>query len=290
MKILILGSSGMLGREFVNIFKEKYEVYGIDINDIRNLGDKYFSINLLNELELKKFLEKKIFDIIINSVAIVDLKKCETDKKLAEDLHVNLNKNFIEYCNKNNTKYIYISTDSVFDGETGNYKEDSIAKPLNNYAYTKFLGEKEVEKIKNHMIVRTNILGCTENQNSLFKWAYENLKDNIEINGFEDVIFSSISVFRLSELINELVKINYQGLINVVNDTVLSKYEFLNILKEMMSSTSKINKVKIQNTDIIRPKNTSLNNELLHSILKNINLDLKEDIERILLSIKNQQI
>jgi dTDP-4-dehydrorhamnose reductase len=290
MKILILGSSGMLGREFVNIFKEKYEVYGIDINDIRNLGDKYFSINLLNELELKKFLEKKIFDIIINSVAIVDLKKCETDKKLAEDLHVNLNKNFIEYCNKNNTKYIYISTDSVFDGETGNYKEDSIAKPLNNYAYTKFLGEKEVEKIKNHMIVRTNILGCTENQNSLFKWAYENLKDNIEINGFEDVIFSPISVFRLSELINELVKINYQGLINVVNDTVLSKYEFLNILKEMMSSTSKINKVKIQNTDIIRPKNTSLNNELLHSILKNINLDLKEDIERILLSIKNQQI
>lgn len=290
MKILILGSSGMLGREFVNIFKEKHEVYGIDINDIRNLGDKYFSINLLNELELKKFLGKKNFDIIINSVAIVDLKKCETDKKLAEDLHVNLNKNFIEYCNKNNIKYIYISTDSVFDGEIGNYKEDSIAKPLNNYAYTKFLGEKEVEKIKNHIIVRTNILGCTENQNSLFKWAYENLKDNIEINGFEDVIFSPISVFRLSELINELVKINYQGLINVVNDTVLSKYEFLNILKEMMSSTSKINKVKIQNTDIIRPKNTSLNNELLHSILKNINLDLKEDIERILLSIKNQQI
>ena len=288
MKILILGSSGMLGREFVNIFKEKHEVYGIDINDIRNLGDKYFSINLLNELELKKFLGKKNFDIIINSVAIVDLKKCETDKKLAEDLHVNLNKNFIEYCNKNNTKYIYISTDSVFDGEIGNYKEDSIAKPLNNYAYTKFLGEKEVEKIKNHIIVRTNILGCTENQNSLFKWAYENLKDNIEINGFEDVIFSPISVFRLSELINELVKINYQGLINVVNDTVLSKYEFLNILKEMMSSTSKINKVKIQNTDIIRPKNTSLNNELLHSILKNINLDLKKDIERILLSTKNQ--
>ena len=288
MKILILGSSGMLGREFVNIFKSKYEVYGIDINNIENLGDRYFCINLLNQKEIEQFLEKKLFDIIINSVAIVDLKKCETDKKLAEDLHVNLNKSFIEYCNKNNTKYIYISTDSVFDGEIGNYKEDSIVRPLNNYAYTKFLGEKEVEKIKNHIIVRTNILGYTENQNSLFKWAYENLKDNIEINGFEDVIFSPISVFRLSELIDELVKINYQGLINVVNDTVLSKYEFLNILKEMMLSNSKINKVKIQNTDIIRPKNTSLNNELLHSILKNFNFDLKDDIKKILLSVKNQ--
>ncbi|WP_270465069.1 MULTISPECIES: dTDP-4-dehydrorhamnose reductase family protein [Fusobacterium] len=288
MKILILGSSGMLGREFVNIFKSKYEVYGIDINNIENLGDRYFCINLLNQKEIEQFLEKKLFDIIINSVAIVDLKKCETDKKLAEDLHVNLNKSFIEYCNKNNTKYIYISTDSVFDGEIGNYKEDSIVRPLNNYAYTKFLGEKEVEKIKNHIIVRTNILGYTENQNSLFKWAYENLKDNIEINGFEDVIFSPISVFRLSELIDELVKINYQGLINVVNDTVLSKYEFLNILKEMMLSNSKINKVKIQNTDIIRPKNTSLNNELLHSILKKFNFDLKEDIKKILLSVKNQ--
>ena len=288
MKILILGSSGMLGREFVNIFKSKYEVYGIDINNIENLGDRYFCINLLNQKEIEQFLEKKLFDIIINSVAIVDLKKCETDKKLAEDLHVNLNKSFIEYCNKNNTKYIYISTDSVFDGEIGNYKEDSIVRPLNNYAYTKFLGEKEVEKIKNHIIVRTNILGYTENQNSLFKWAYENLKDNIEINGFEDVIFSPISVFRLSELIDELVKINYQGLINVVNDTVLSKYEFLNILKEMMLSNSKINKVKIQNTDIIRPKNTSLTNELLHSILKKFNFDLKEDIKKILLSVKNQ--
>lgn len=288
MKILILGSSGMLGRELVNVFiKKKHEVYGIDINDIKNLGNKYSSINLLNEIEVKQFLEKNIFDIIINSVAIVDLKKCEVDKKLAEDLHVNLNKNFIEYCNKNNTKYIYISTDSVFDGEIGNYKEDSLVKPLNNYAYTKFLGEKEVEKIKNHMIVRTNILGYTENQNSLFKWAYENLKDNIEINGFEDVIFSPISVFRLSEIISRLVEINYQGLINVVNDTVLSKYEFLNILKEMISSNSKINRVKIQNIDIIRPKNTSLNNELLHSILKNLNFDLKEDIKKILLSIKN---
>ena len=287
MKILILGSSGMLGREFVNIFKSKYEVYGIDINNIENLGDRYFCINLLNQKEIEQFLEKKLFDIIINSVAIVDLKKCETDKKLAEDLHVNLNKSFIEYCNKNNTKYIYISTDSVFDGEIGNYKEDSIVRPLNNYAYTKFLGEKEVEKIKNHIIVRTNILGYTENQNSLFKWAYTNLKDNIEINGFEDVIFTPISVFRLSELIDELIKINYQGLINVVNDTVLSKYEFLNILKEMISSTSKINKVKIENTDIIRPKNTSLNNELLHSIFKNLNLDLKEDMKKILLSVKN---
>ena len=55
----------------------------------------------------------------------------------------------------------------------------------------------------------------------------------------------------------------------------------------MISSTSKINKVKIENTDIIRPKNTSLNNELLHSIFKNLNLDLKEDMKKILLSIKN---
>jgi len=288
MKILILGSSGMLGRELVNVFiKEKHEVYGIDINDIKNLGNKYSSINLLNEIEIKQFLEKKIFDIIINSVAIVDLKKCEEDKKLAESLHINLNKNFIEYCNKNNTKYIYISTDSVFDGKIGSYTEKSMTNPLNNYAYTKFLGEKEVEKIKNHIIVRTNILGYTENQNSLFKWAYTNLKDNIEINGFEDVVFSPISVFRLSELISELVKINYQGLINVVNDTVLSKYEFLNILKEMILSTSKINRVKIQNTDIIRPKNTSLDNKLLHSIFKNLNLDLKKDMEKILFSIKN---
>ena len=140
---------------------------------------------------------------------------------------------------------------------------------------------------KNHIIVRTNILGYTENQNSLFKWAYKNLKDNIEINGFEDVIFSPISVFRLSELINKLVEINYQGLVNVVNDTVLSKYDFLNILKELISSTSKINKVKMQNVDIIRPRNTSLNNELLHSIFKNLNLDLKEDMRKILLSIKS---
>ena len=106
MKILILGSSGMLGREFVNIFKSKYEVYGIDINNIENLGDRYFCINLFNQKEIEQFLEKKLFDIIINSVAIVDLKKCETDKKLAEDLHVNLNKSFIEYCNKNNTNLL----------------------------------------------------------------------------------------------------------------------------------------------------------------------------------------
>ena len=286
-KVLLLGSSGMLGRELVNVFHKKYEVYGIDINDIKNLDDKYFCINLLDEIEVKEFLDKNIFNIIINSVAIVDLKKCETDRKLAEALHIDLNKIFIEYCNKNNTKYIYISTDSVFDGETGNYKENFTPNPLNNYAYTKFLGEKEVEKIKNHIIVRTNILGYTENQNSLFKWAYKNLKDNIEINGFEDVIFSPISVFRLSELINKLVEINYQGLVNVVNDTVLSKYDFLNILKELISSTSKINKVKMQNVDIIRPRNTSLNNELLHSIFKNLNLDLKEDMRKILLSIKS---
>ena len=144
MKLLITGSSGMLGKEIFKAFakENKYKVFGVDklanneisANEqiIGDLTDYHFLDDLLKDIDP---------DIIIHCAAIVNLKTCEDNKALTESLHVEVPKKLVEF-NPEKLKLLYISTDSIFDGITGNYSEEDKPNPLNYYAKTKLLGRK----------------------------------------------------------------------------------------------------------------------------------------------------
>lgn len=275
MKILILGASGMLGKDVAALFSEipQYEIHAIYRNKSNKLpyNINVRNLDITNEVLFSKALKEINPDIIIHSAAVVNVDACEDeDKEYAMLLHAYIIKTIAAVVP--DTKLIYISTDSVFDGENGNYTEMHTPRPLNVYAASKYKGElNTMNLIKNHIVVRTNIFGYhLFNQVSLSEWAFNNLKENKSIIGFGDVFFNPLYTRQLASILLNLIEVGYKGVINVGSNTCINKYSFLVELARIFGYDANLveNKpVKTANFRARRPGNTSLDTRLLEKTI-----------------------
>lgn len=272
-RILITGATGMLGISIINAFKDdnRFEVYGISrrvnkkVNDyngiIADITDNNVLLIILNDIKP---------DVIIHCAANTNVDSCNHNKEYAYKLHVEATQTLAKF----NSRFIYISTDSVFDGQKGDYCEEDDTNPLNYYADTKLEGEKvSLNSNSKALILRTNIYGFhLEKKNSLVEWALDNLLVNKKINGFNDVYFNPVYVNQLARIIKELVITkDISGILNVGSKEYISKYKFLiklaevfNISKSLIISKS-IDDIKF---DAIRPRNTTLNLDKFEYVFK----------------------
>ena len=192
-KILLTGHTGMLGREIVRKFKDKssYQLIGLSRKKSTLMEIEQVECDLYKTEKLLHVIEKLQPDIIIHAAGLVSLKTCEVSPYLADAIHVEATHILASY-RPNKTKFIYISTDSVFDGKTGNYKETDLTKPLNYYSKSKLEGEKvAVQSNSKAVVFRANIYGVhSPSGNSLLEWALNELKRKNKITGFSDVFFN----------------------------------------------------------------------------------------------------
>lgn len=295
-RVLIIGSNGMLGKDITKYFlkTKKYNVYAINRHIDDNLvKENSFVCDISDGKALNNALLKIKPDIIINCAAIVNVDQCEEEKDFAFKVNSKVNEILALYNNRK-IKLIYISTDSMFNGEKGDYSETDEVEPLNYYARTKLKGEQLIlENNKEALIVRTNIYGFHDNkeQSSLCEWAIKNLSKNIPINGFDDVYFNPLYTKQLSQIVYELMQLNCKGIINVASNHYLSKYDFLIYLCDVFGFNKNLvrrSKVDNFNFKAKRPKNTTLDIKRLSSIGK-YDLDiinglkmLRDDYERSL--------
>lgn len=139
--IVIVGGTGLLG------------------NELKRLDDKLFCVG--SEYDIFSFSRLEVYldiinpSIIINCAAILSF---HVDEKPIESIDVNIigAANVAKYCIKNNKRLVYISTDYIYPGETGNYKETDDVQPYNNYAWTKIAGEAATKQVSDHLIIRTS--------------------------------------------------------------------------------------------------------------------------------------
>ncbi|MBC8588314.1 SDR family oxidoreductase [Paratissierella segnis] len=280
-KVLITGSNGMLGKALVEIFSKdrSFSLFGIN----RSASNKQFIDNYTCDLTdlkiLRSILDEIKPDIIIHCAANVNLEYCEREKKYAYQLNAKSSEILASY-NSDVTKFIYISTDSVFDGIVGDYTEGSETNPLNYYAFTKLEGEKLITQSNpNAIIIRTNIYGFhTETGNSLVEWGLKNLIAGRGITGFYDVIFNPVYTKQLAEVCYELIISNYKGLVNVGSYKNISKYDFLIKLADYFKLDSNLVKKgsidNMMNFKVKRSKNTTLNTQYIKEL---VNVDLSID-------------
>jgi len=141
MKIVLIGGTGILGKE---------------LNKLDNsliCLDSTYDIFIFDDLRM--FLEMENPDVIINCAAI---KSGNVDDNIIKSINVNIigSANLSKYCIENEKRLVYISTDYVYPGKSGNYSESDFLMPQNNYAWTKLGGETPVMLVKNHLIIRTS--------------------------------------------------------------------------------------------------------------------------------------
>jgi dTDP-4-dehydrorhamnose reductase len=140
--VVITGNNGLLSRELQNL----------DSN-IKALSSNDFDIT--NE-DIKSKLNFLNPDVIIHSAAITNSYDVDLNPILAIKTNIIGTAFLSEYCLENNKRLVYISTDYIYPGVEGNYKETDPILPNNNYAWTKLGGECSVKLILNHLIIRTS--------------------------------------------------------------------------------------------------------------------------------------
>lgn len=278
MRILVTGSSGMLGKDIVEILSKDVDCFVVGFSRTVNpyLSTDHQVIGDLTDLEfLSSSLDEIKPDVIIHCAAIVNVDECETNKRVAEALHRDVTGILARY-KSGSTRFIHISTDSVFDGQKGSYTEEDTPNPINYYAKTKRDGEIVVlENNHNAVVIRTNIYGYhLEHGKSLVEWAINNLKQGKSINGFTDVYFNPVYTKQLGEVIKDIIPTKYfKGILNVTSKDYCSKYEFLlRIARQFNFNPNLIEKNSVRSFEFLapRPVNTTLNADLLKSVFDKV--------------------
>jgi dTDP-4-dehydrorhamnose reductase len=139
-RILITGARGTLGSTLMSLARAE----GIDKSDL----------DITDHAAVEKFFKTHSYDILIHCAAVTDVAGAETDHDLCYQVNVRGTENLIQ--SFKGKKFVYISTDYVFDGSKGNYTEHDTPNPVNYYALTKLLGEVAVRQFPKSLCIRTS--------------------------------------------------------------------------------------------------------------------------------------
>ncbi len=228
LKLLITGVSGLLGNNLAHYFRDKYEVTGLySSHPVVIRGVRTERCDLLYDHSIRKMISDFNPSVIIHCASLTNIDQCESDKNLTEAINVIATKNIAGTIADKDIKLVYISTDAVYDGIKGDFKEDDEVNPLNFYGLSKYKGEQNVLRKEHSLILRTNIFGWNiQDKKSLGEWILEELNGQRKITGFKDAYFSSIYTMELARVIDIAIQKNLTGIYNCGSRSSCSKYEF----------------------------------------------------------------
>ena len=265
MKVVVLGIG----------FQGGYVLDTLKINGISSEGTNYQNIsnsiklNATNIEEVEKYLISVKPETVINCVGIGDIDFLEKNPTIAYKINSDSAKNIAKICNKLGIYMIHISTDSVFDGQTGMYKENDKVNPLNIYTKSKIIAEDYVQdNAKNSVIIRTNFYGFDKKNRWFFNWIINSLSSGKKITGFTDLIFNPLEIFNLSNLLIELTTIKHEGILHLSSNDFLSKYDFIMKVASVFNFDKSLIVKGNSSFQVKRPKNTTLDNSISKRILK----------------------
>jgi dTDP-4-dehydrorhamnose reductase len=258
-KILILGSTGMLGHVLYSVLQKESNIELYDIAYRTKLTNKTIICDVLDIEVLEKEIVEISPDVIINCVGIL-LKNSKINPANTIFINSYLPNKLKDIADKINARVIQISTDCVFNGKKGLYSEKDLPNAKDLYGRSKMLGELINER---DLTIRTSIIGPelkTEGQ-GLFNWY---LNQNLKIYGYSNVFWGGVTTITLSKSILYCIgNPRITGLKHLTNGIKISKYDLLCLfLKFFPKKNLIIEKIEVENSD------KSLWSENLNEIIK----------------------
>jgi dTDP-4-dehydrorhamnose reductase len=264
--ILVTGASGLLGASVVSQAQAQgREVIGLyHRHSIHMEEAKLFAADLTRQVEIDRIFSRTRPSSVIHCAAAANVDWCEEHADEAYRLNVIASAAIAEITARSGTRLVYVSTDSVFDGECGNYSETDTPEPLNVYAKTKLQGEREVARLNPAAIIaRVSLYGWNaQNKHSLAEWVLERLAAGELVPGFCDVFFCPTLANDCAEALLELADRNLSGIYHVVGSECVSKYEFARLVAAKFGfDPGQVFATRMLDAKLkaLRPRNTSLN-------------------------------
>jgi len=273
VKLLVTGGSGLLGTNLLTVVNKDHQTYASYLRQPPpQSAAAWIELDIRDSRAVRLLLRKLSPDLVVHAAALADIDYCEKHPAAAEAV------NHLGTCNvaaaaaEIGAKLIYISTDYVFDGLAGDYREDATPVPVNVYGATKLNGEAAVQRLSsNWNIVRTTFFGWSEaHPHSYFPRLLARLRNGESVVAAPDAYFSPLPVRALSRAILELGKAGPTGIYHLGSPERCSRYEFaVKTAAAFDLSPGLIRPVPFAALPgaVPRPRDTSLNSSRARSLL-----------------------
>ena len=265
-RILVTGANGYLGsnlRIFLN--GAGYDIYGVTSKETTE--EKIYRLNMNDYGEILRILGSVKPDVVVHTAALSSLSECEKNPELAMKVNVQT-RNLIDAILKTdqNAKFVFLSSDYVFDGQRGNYSEEDDINPQTVYGKTKALSETDIKaRMENFLICRTaNVYG---RGGKFFNFVLGALEQNRPIDVFDDAFFTPTYIDYLLDSLKLLIAMDFKGIIHLAGRQRLSRYDFaLKMAETLGKDVALVRPVKVGQ---LVAKDNSLNCDYSRKVLPN---------------------
>jgi len=244
-KILVLGSTGLIGHQVYNYLKNNSDYELSNISYRKKLNDNSILCDIRDEDRFLETIKVLNPDIIINCIGIL-IGGANKDPENAIFINAYMPHRLKKVSDDISAKLIHISTDCVFSGlKKEPYIETDFKDGKDTYAKAKGLGEIIDDK---HLTLRTSVVGpeLKADGEELFHWF---MQQSGEINGFTKAIWSGVTTLELAKSVKWAIEENITGLYHITNNSSINKYDLLTLFKKYTKKDIVINKVDGKEVD-----------------------------------------
>ena len=231
-KILVIGANGFTGRRILddlshNVF---YQTTGCSLHDdiCPHSGNyRFIRTDICNRQAVEKLFQEVQPDVVINTSALSVPDYCETHHAEADAVNITAVEHLAECCEAGGSRFIHLSTDFVFGGDTDRpYTEEDIPAPVNYYGYTKLEGEKRIAAVcRDYAIVRVVVVygaALPGQHGNIVQLVMNRLKAGQEIRVVSDQWRTPTFVGDLSDGIRRLIENTTNGIFHICGDECLT--------------------------------------------------------------------
>ena len=289
MRILITGAFGQLGHALQSILSKKSNYELICTGRKVKKGQEGIPLDIRNQVALKELINTTAPDILINLAAMTNVDACELNPKLAGEINV---AGLQHICDSFKGKIIHLSTDYVFDGTSGPYKEDDPLNPISIYGKTKLASEHILlEKDIKNLVIRGNVLYdySPHTSASFLNWVVSSLKGNQEIKVVEDQFNNPTWTRSMSDIIELSIENDLEGIIHWGDSVHISRFEFAKLIAKKFSLNESLIKPVLTselNQPARRPLQSGLSTEKLVNMLDIIPPSIDDCLDEIIKTIQ----
>jgi len=261
-KVAVIGSTGQLGSDILDVFGEKALPLSHDEIEVKDINS---CIKVLKDV-----------DVVINCAAYVKVDESEDNPEEAFMVNVIGARNVALICNEKQIENVYISTDFVFDGKKEEpYHEDDLPNPINTYGLSKYAGEiftRNLSLPKKFYIIRSSSLygekGARGKGGNFVEWMIDKANNNEIIKVVDDIVMSPTYTKDAAEMVKNIIEKEFPyGIYHVVNHGYCSWFEFAKKIFEFLDIDANLFPIKSDelNRKARRPKFSALESKKLNS-------------------------
>jgi dTDP-4-dehydrorhamnose reductase len=289
-KILVTGASGFVGGSVLHHAPADWAIHACSRSPLAGARSDVFhhALDLGDKVAVAELVAEIQPDAILHIAAIANIDYAEANQAEAVAVNTETPGRLAALAERVGARFIFCSTDNVFDGVEGNYDEDAMVSPVNFYGRTKVAAEVLVhEALENHVIARVALvigMPIMGSGNSFLIKMEESLREGKEIQIPENEVRSPVDVITLGKSLLELAANDFTGTINLAGSTRLNRFDMAKRIAAKLGYSESL--VIPTNSNALegrapRPNDVSLDNALAKETLKTPMRDLDEALDMI---------